>query len=1266
MQNKKNGKKKQTRKEILLDEFLRNEDGVFDDEDEDDVTDDTLEFLSLDDEMIKSYQQAHKCAPAKSKKSSQKSKKVYEDDRYEEDRYEDEDDRYEDEEDRYEDEDDRYEDDRYEDEEDRYEDEDDRYEDEEDRYEDEDDRYEDEEDRYEDEDDRYEDEEDRYEDEEDRYEDEDDRYEDEEDRYEDEEDRYEDEDDRYEDEEDRYEDEDDWYEDDEYEDEDDWYEDDEYEDEDDEYDDDDGIIVRFKRFLTEMSSLDVVVAMLGIVVLAGVIVTGSLYVNAKSVEKQVETFASVGEEMEGISVIGESGLLAVAESAKLSGMIDMDQPMDVGQQTEPGEVQSKTIEVGLNITSIQSDMKIKFVNKATGKLIGGVPFEVEVTGGKTTLSYQDDDKDGIIYKTEVPAGTYNVTVKPLAGDAYQDYRLPSSASSVTVTDTITYKKVDVADEVKTEAEVNVAAEDTAVQDTVVESTLKDTVEWVESTKKPVGDAKEGYEEVPKANIPDPLKVSSVYRKMVEGGSQSEEGSGTPAPGGNEQGNDNVNEGNPGGDNPGGDNSTSSGSTTQTPAPTISISINPNSISLKEGESKTLSAEVTGTNEAPVWNSSDSAVAAVGGSGTSVSVTAGKAGTATITATVGGVSASCIVTVEAKPAPEVKVSVSLSQTSLSLEKSKSATLTATASPADSQITWVSNNPSVATVENGLVTAVSKGTATITVTATKDGKSDSKPCTVTVTETAPTVTVTLDQSNISVKKGTTAALKATVTGITNPSITWVSNNTNVATVSNGTVTAVEQGTTVITAAVSVNNIVYSASCTVTVQPADAKIIISGTTDVAIGKTTTLTAQTEPKGSKVVWASANDKVAKVDANGVVTGVAVGTTEIIVHLEGNLNVYTTCKVTVKESNDKITVSGPKEVAIGKTITLTAQTNPKGSKVVWASANDKIAKVDANGVVTGVAEGATEIIVHLDGDVKTFVTYKVTVKKDTGNKLKDKDGNQLYCKDATGAFREATYDDYKTQTVFYKKSNVYAQYLYTGWQTIDGYVYFFDKTNNYVTGEQVIQGAKYNFGSDGKLSAGSGTMGIDVSKWNGSIDWNAVKNSGVSYVIIRCGYRGSSTGALIEDPLFRSNIKGAKAAGLKVGAYFFSQAVNEVEAVEEASMAVNLCSGYGLNYPIFLDVESSGGRGDGVSKDTRTAVCKAFCATVQNSGYSAGIYANKTWLNEKINTASLTGYKIWLAQYASAPTYSATRYDMWQYSSKGKVSGISGSVDMNVSYMSY
>ena len=293
--------------------------------------------------------------------------------------------------------------------------------------------------------------------------------------------------------------------------------------------------------------------------------------------------------------------------------------------------------------------------------------------------------------------------------------------------------------------------------------------------------------------------------------------------------------------------------------------------------------------------------------------------------------------------------------------------------------------------------------------------------------------------------------------------------------------------------------------------------------------------------------------------------------------------------------------------------------------------------------------------------------KKDTTTTLKSTDGKVIYVKYDNGSFREAKYADYYTKKEFYlKTSKTTGQYRYTGWQTIDGRTYFFDKNGNKVTGEQVIQGAKYNFNSDGSLNSGSGHMGIDVSKWNGNIDWNAVKNSGVSYVIIRCGYRGSTTGALIEDPKFRSNIQGAQKAGLKVGVYFFTQAVNEVEAVEEASMVISLVKGYNISYPVFLDVEASNGRGDRIDASTRTAVCRAFCQTIQNSGYKAGIYANKTWLNSYLDAPGLSSYKIWLAQYAASPSYTRTRYDMWQYSSKGSVAGISGNVDMNISYLGY
>lgn len=441
--------------------------------------------------------------------------------------------------------------------------------------------------------------------------------------------------------------------------------------------------------------------------------------------------------------------------------------------------------------------------------------------------------------------------------------------------------------------------------------------------------------------------------------------------------------------------------------------------------------------------------------------------------------------------------------------------------------------------------------------------------------------------------------------------------------------------------------------------------------VGKSDLLSVSIDNGASySVGWSSDNEKVAKVD-NGKVTAVSAGSANVTATVKiklttGERTEQLKCSVTVKGIYKKVTITGQNVVGLNQTVTLTAKSDPEGAEIIWKSHDNKYATVDEKGVVTGLKEGKVYVRAACKTDESVYSDIQITVGQVAGdaNKLKDKDGNQLYYK-KDGKYIEATYNDYLEHKTFFRKKKD-AAYKYTGWQTIDGHLYYFDKNGNYVTGDQVIQGAKYTFGSDGKMAKSSGTMGIDVSKHNGNIDWNAVKNSGVSYVIIRCGYRGYSTGVLVEDPKFRSNIQGAKAAGLKVGAYFFSQAVNEVEAVEEASMAIDLVKGYGLNYPLFLDVEGSGGRADGISRDTRTAVCKTFCQTVQNSGISAGVYANKTWFSEKINTGSLTNYKLWLAQYASAPTYTATRYDLWQYSSKGKVSGISGNVDMNISYVSY
>lgn len=206
---------------------------------------------------------------------------------------------------------------------------------------------------------------------------------------------------------------------------------------------------------------------------------------------------------------------------------------------------------------------------------------------------------------------------------------------------------------------------------------------------------------------------------------------------------------------------------------------------------------------------------------------------------------------------------------------------------------------------------------------------------------------------------------------------------------------------------------------------------------------------------------------------------------------------------------------------------------------------------------------------------------------------------------------------------------------------------------------------SELRFDNGSARLGIDVSKWNQEIDWEAVKDAGIEFAIIRCGYRGASTGALVIDPRYEENIKGAVSAGIPVGVYFFTQALDEVEAVEEASMVIRLIEDYDVDYPVFLDSESTGGRGraDGLDSDERTRAHRAFLQTIEAAGYETGVYASRNWLNEKIDMTQLSDYRVWLAEYAEAPTYDQY-YHMWQYTSKGTVDGISTNVDLNLCYM--
>ena len=569
-----------------------------------------------------------------------------------------------------------------------------------------------------------------------------------------------------------------------------------------------------------------------------------------------------------------------------------------------------------------------------------------------------------------------------------------------------------------------------------------------------------------------------------------------------------------------------------------------------------------------------------------------------------------------------------------------------------------------------------------------------------------------SSVSVEVGKTITVSASITEDTalyDYSYTWTAQNPAVATVSgegkNATITGVAVGQgAVVTCDVTITpkadnnsgqpgttNDVFTVTVTEPASEAPSEIVpvITGVTldqstlEVKMGTTGTVKATVTGEGdgydTGVTWSSSDEKIATVK-DGVITPVAVGEATITVTTagkdkEGNVKTAT-CKVIVKVAGDlSLKLNADKaEVLVGETYTIvpTVENYLKDKTVKYTVDKADIATVDDKGVVTGKAKGTAVVTVTTveNGKENKPLTAQVTItvkpnpKKDTTTLLKDASGKQVYIKDASGKYVQAKWADYYTATAFYIEAE--PTYTYYGWQTLNGKTYFFDENGKKVTGEQVISGVKYNFASDGSLSMNGGVLGIDVSKWQGTIDWNAVKSSGISFVVIRCGYRGSSTGVLVKDPMFEANIKGATKAGLKVGLYFFSQAVNEKEAVEEASMAIALAKDYKISYPIFIDTEwTSGGRANGISKDTRTAVCKAFCETIKSAGYTPGVYACKSWYQDSLNVSSLNGYKIWLAQYASQPTYSS-RYDMWQYSDKGKVNGISTNVDMNISYLGY
>ena len=195
---------------------------------------------------------------------------------------------------------------------------------------------------------------------------------------------------------------------------------------------------------------------------------------------------------------------------------------------------------------------------------------------------------------------------------------------------------------------------------------------------------------------------------------------------------------------------------------------------------------------------------------------------------------------------------------------------------------------------------------------------------------------------------------------------------------------------------------------------------------------------------------------------------------------------------------------------------------------------------------------------------------------------------------------------------------------------------------------------------------GIDVSKWQGAIDWQRVAASGVRFAMIRLGTGSPDGSSCTLDPRFDENVEGALAAGLEVGCYLYSYATSAAGARMEAAFAAGRLAKYKgrLCYPVAFDLEDPSQAALG--RDALTGMADAFCGAIEANGWYAMLYCNKNWATNYLEMAALARYDLWLAEWRDAPSYTGRGFNLWQRSNKGQVPGIAGSVDLDTAYMDF
>ena len=424
----------------------------------------------------------------------------------------------------------------------------------------------------------------------------------------------------------------------------------------------------------------------------------------------------------------------------------------------------------------------------------------------------------------------------------------------------------------------------------------------------------------------------------------------------------------------------------------------------------------------------------------------------------------------------------------------------------------------------------------------------------------------------------------------------------------------------------------------------------TDIVLGTTESYalsTTVTNGNLSQVTFSTGNKKIATVDSNGKITAVGVGTSKITAKTYNGKTA--SCTVTVKKLADSITLNKTSiTLGVGEKYDLNSSipNNTAAYYRLYYSNNTSIAPVQkAGGLVTAKTAGTTTIRCKLSNGKEAIC--KVTVKSAPSR--------------VTVSDKSATLKVGQSKTLKATLNNNAYSYRST-WTSSNTYVATVNSTGKISAksqGTATITYKTYN----GKTASckltvsGSVAKCIDVSTWQGSIDFNKVKSAGYDYVIIRAGYGKEKSQ---KDNMFETNYKKAKSAGLKVGAYWFSYAMSPSTATAEADACLSCIKGKKFELPVYYDMEYQPAMSTSNSNYTKMAV--NFCNKLKSNGFKSGVYSSASVYDYLLNRTTLknNGISIWNAEWYIKPSISC---DVWQYSDNGRINGISTNVDLNYIY---